>query len=387
MKRLAILGSTGSIGKKTLEIVDDFPDNFQVTALSTFSNVQLLHDQIVKFKPKNANIVNKTEKDQTLTILGDSQVNLTFGISGMVELVKEGGFDLLVLATVGSSGLMPCLQAIEQGIDIALANKEVLVMAGKTVMSLARAKEVRILPIDSEHSAISQCLEGKSISDVSKIILTASGGPFRELDVNDLESVTLDDTLAHPTWDMGRKITVDSATMLNKGFEVIEAQHLFDIDISKIEVVIHPQSIIHSLVEFKDGTIIAQMSVTDMYLPILAALSYPERFENKLPKLNLTHLGHLNFEKPDFDKFPCLKYAYEAAEVGGTAPVVLNAANEITVNSFLEGNIKFIQISKIVRTVLDEHNADCNPTLDKIRQADRWARSRTAEVIGKYKCQ
>lgn len=372
-KRIAILGSTGSIGINALWVIDKFQQHFEVVGLAANKNVSLLEEQVRKFNPKVVCLSDEEKADKLAWKLKDHSCKVISGQVGLIKVACLKEVDLVICAIVGAMGLIPLLEAIKAKKQIGLANKESLVMAGKIVMNLAYENEVEILPLDSEHNAIFQCLEGKMTNTIKRILLTGSGGPFRQRE--NLENITTKETLKHPAWQMGEKITVDSATLMNKGLEVIEAHYLFGVPISNIIVVIHPQSIIHSLVEFIDGSILAQMSVTDMRIPIAYTLSYPERLKEVLPSLNLTQIKQLTFEEPDLDKFPCLAYGYEAGRKGGTLPAVVNAANEIAVKRFLNKEIKFTDIPKIIKHVMDSHQIIDNPTLDEILAADGWARA------------
>ncbi len=380
MKKVAILGSTGSIGVNALWVISKFRQHFEVVSLAADKNVDLLEKQVREFNPKIVCLADE-EKAGVLAerLKGCYSGEVVAGQAGLIKVVCHADVDLVICAMVGSAGLMPLLEAIKAKKQIGLANKEALVMAGRIVMELARQNGVRILPLDSEHNAIFQCLEGKAHNSVKRIILTASGGPFRQR--MDLETITMEETLKHPIWQMGKKITIDSATLMNKGLEVIEAHYLFDVPVANISVVIHPQSIIHSMVEFVDGSILAQMSVTDMRIPIAYALSYPERLKDVLASLNLTQIGTFSFEEPNLDRFPCLAYGYEAVTKGGTGPAVLNAANEIAVQQFLNKEIKFTDIPKIIKKVMGTHKIIENPTLDEILKADTWAREKARNII------
>jgi len=373
-KKILVLGSTGSIGTRTLDVIRDFREEFAICGLSTYGRTELLEKQIEEFRPVAVNVTDENKEQRDLKLSKDHKVQITLGEEGLEELVDLCRPDIVVVATVGIAGLRPTLAAIERGCDVALANKEVLVTGGKLVTDAARKKGVRIMPIDSEHNAVAQCLMGQDLSKLRRIILTASGGPFRSLSHRELEHVTLDQALDHPTWRMGPKITIDSATLMNKGFEVIEGHHLFNLAAEKIEVVIHPQSVIHSLVEFVDGSLLAQLSVTDMYLTIQSALLFPERLANKFQSLDLAALQALTFEKPDLERFPCLRYAYEALRSGGTAPAALNAANEVAVRRFLAGEIPFLHIPRIIRETLELHEVEPDPDLDQILKADLKSR-------------
>jgi 1-deoxy-D-xylulose-5-phosphate reductoisomerase len=384
MKKITILGSTGSIGLNALSVIEKNPRRFQVEALAAGSNIKLLYKQIEKFKPKVVAVSTKESAFKLREALNaKSKVKIFYDEEGLKEIASFPSADIVISAISGSAGLMPTIAAIEAGKDIALANKETMVMAGEIVTKTAIKKGVKIIPVDSEHSAIFQCLEGYNRRNMRRIILTASGGPFLNFSRNELEKVSLSQTLRHPKWKMGKKITIDSASMMNKGLEVIEAKWLFNIDIGDIDVLIHPQSIVHSLVEFIDGAFLAQMGVPDMKIPIAYALTYPERIMNDLPSLNLAKTGNLEFFKPDIKKFPCLRIAYTACLCGGTAPAVLNAADEVAVSAFMEDKIRFIDLPKIIEKILSRHDSIKDPSLDDIIQADLWARKETKKLIGR----
>jgi 1-deoxy-D-xylulose-5-phosphate reductoisomerase len=382
MKKITILGSTGSIGVSALDVIEKNPQRFQVEALAAGRNIKLLKKQIEKFKPK---VVSVSTKEIALKLRealnAKSRVKIFYDEEGLKEIASFPSADIVISAISGSAGLIPTLAAIEAGKDIALANKETMVMAGEIVTKKAIKKGVKIIPVDSEHSAIFQCLEGSIRQNLRRIILTASGGPFLNFSRNELSKVCLSQTLRHPNWKMGKKITIDSASMMNKGLEVIEAKWLFNVDISDIDVLIHPQSIVHSLVEFIDGAFLAQMGIPNMKIPIAYALTYPERIINDLPSLDLVKTGNLEFLKPDIKKFPCLGLAYAAGLCGGTAPVVLNAADEVAVSAFIENKIRFIDLPNIMEKILGLHNSINNPSLDDILQADLWARRKTKKII------
>jgi len=371
-KKVVVLGSTGSIGINTLRVITRLRNRFQIVALAAKENINLLEKQIRKFHPEVIALANKKSAQElrgrfkTMKVLD--------GEEGLIKVARLKEADLVVSAIVGASGLIPTLEAIRAGKRVALANKEALVMAGEIIMNEAHKKGVDIIPIDSEHSAILQCLKAEKEKDVSRIILTASGGPFLKFSPTRLKSVTPQEALRHPTWEMGPKVTIDSATLMNKGLEVIEAHHLFGIDIDKIEVIIHPQAIVHSLVEVVDGTMLAHLGTPDMRLPIQYALSYPERLPNSLKRLDLVKIKKLTFQQPDTRKFPCLKLAYEAARIGGTAPAVLNAANEIAVSLFLKRKVGFMEIPKMIEKVLKRHKPIKNPPLSEVLKVDAWAR-------------
>ena len=378
MKTISILGSTGSIGTQTLDVIRTHADKFEVYGLSANNNIELLIKQIIEFKPKivclyDLNRFSDLEsKVKELNI--DYKIELYSGISGLNKIADLPQNDILVTSVVGMIGLLPTLTAIKRGTTIALANKETLVTAGQLVMQEAKKYNCPIIPVDSEHSAIFQCLVGENKDDLNKIILTASGGPFRGKDKEYISKVTKVDALKHPNWSMGQKITIDSATLMNKGLEVIEAKWLFDVDAKDIDVVVHPQSIIHSMVEYKDASIKAQLGMPNMKGPIQYALSYPNRIESNDEKLNFSIYNSLTFEEPAYDNFPCLKLAFEALNHGGTYLSVLNAANEELVYAFLEGTINFYDISNIISDSLAAHKGITSPNLEQILEADRWAR-------------
>ncbi len=380
MKNIAVLGASGSIGQNTLDVIRRYPDKFKVAALSVNSDISKLSAQVKEFKPL-AVCVNDRDRALVLSKTIKSGVKVFSGPEGLQELVRDKRIDQVVFAISGSSCLMPLVSAIESGKDIALANKEALVMAGPIIMRLARKNQVRIMPIDSEQSAIWQCLEGEDRGALKKIYLTASGGPLRELGRRELKNIRLKQVLKHPRWKMGRKITVDSATLMNKGLELLEAMFLFGLAASQVKVLVHPEALIHSMVEFIDGVLIAQLSVTDMRIPIQYALSYPQRLKNALPEIDFYKLGALHFEKPDFKKFPCLGLAYEAAKGLGTLPCVLNAANEAAVAEFLKGELEFRYIPEVNAKVMRSHANKLDPGLSDILQADTWARQEARKAI------
>jgi 1-deoxy-D-xylulose-5-phosphate reductoisomerase len=379
MKKVSILGSTGSIGRSTLEVIRKYPNRFEVVALSTGRNIELLLEQIREFRPKIVAVSDHERAETLRTHISD--VEVLSGVDGLLSVASFQEADFVVSAISGSAGLLPTLQAIRAGKTIGLANKETLVMAGEIVKRELQLYNSKLIPVDSEHSAIFQCLEGRDLSTVRRLILTASGGPFRELSAEQMNNIGVADALNHPTWNMGKKITIDSATLMNKGLEVIEAHFLFDVSPDAIEVIIHPQSIVHSLVEFIDGSILAQLSIPDMKGPIAYALSYPERLESILQECSLTEIGTLIFEEPDIHRFPCLGYAYEALRLGGTAPTVLNAANEMAVDAFLRGIIPFVKIPVIIEKILHAHTPQSINTLEDVLEADRWARRKFNEIV------
>jgi len=376
LKNILILGSTGSIGKNTLEVIRNFPDRFKVAALTVNTRIDLLELQIDEFKPASV-VVKDSILAETLRKSIGSKCEVLSGVEGLIGIAANMDYDIFVGAMVGFAGLAPTVEAIKRGKRIALANKETLVVGGELITSLSRKYNAEIIPVDSEHSAIYQCLAGEKINQVSKLILTASGGPFLNLDKKEFCNVTVKDALNHPNWKMGNKITIDSASMMNKGLEVIEARWLFGLTKEKIEVVIHPQSIIHSMVEFADGSIKAQLGMPDMRLPIQYALTYPERFENNYPKTDLKKIKNLSFIEPDLEKFECLKLAYDVLNSGGCSPIILNAANEVAVDRFLKGNITFSRIPYIIKKALDKVylSARYNSNdLDSIFQYDKLTR-------------
>jgi 1-deoxy-D-xylulose-5-phosphate reductoisomerase len=381
MKRLAILGSTGSIGVSTLEIVSEHPERFQVVALTAGKNLALLEEQINRFRPDLVAVPGQENARRLKERLGDNGPRVLYGTEGLIACAVESPADMVVSAIVGAAGLEPTLAAIQSGRDVALANKETLVIAGELVMAAAAKSGCRIFPVDSEHSAIFQSLEGHRKVDVRRLILTASGGPFRNWSLDDLQEVTPQDALAHPNWTMGRKITIDSATMMNKGLEVIEAHWLFDIPVDNIAVHIHPESIVHSLVEYVDGALLAQLGIPDMKTPIAYAMTYPERLPLDLPALDLCRLGQLHFAAPDSQCFPCLGLAYDAIRSGGTTPAVLNAANELAVDAFLHERIGFLDIPRVIGTVVAKHKNSSASDLEQILAADNWARLTAQDVV------
>lgn len=366
MKKITLLGSTGSIGTQTLEVLD-YLEDYEVLALAAGRNVTLLSKQIEKYHPKRVSV--QKEEDVKFIKSKFPQIEVLCGIEGLMELCSDTQNDIILVATSGKIGLGPTLCAIENKINIALANKETLVMAGDIVMKKARENNVKILPVDSEHSAILQCLGDKN-NHAYKLIITASGGPFLYKTREEMGHTNALEALKHPRWHMGRKITIDSATLMNKGLEVIEAHHLFNMDYNDIKVVIHPQSLVHSFVEFKDGSMLAQVGFPSMHIPIQYALTYPTRQKGIKTDGFSLYGQQMSFEKPDFNKFPCLKMAYEAGKTGGSAPVVLNAANEVAVNNFLEGKISFLDIEKTVYKALCDHTPVSNPTLEEIFEID-----------------
>jgi 1-deoxy-D-xylulose-5-phosphate reductoisomerase len=374
VKRLAILGSTGSIGRSALAVVDAHPDKLSVVALAAGDNDARLADQVQRYRPAIVAMASGEGIDRLRSACGSSAPAMAHGNEGLIAVATHPAVDIVICASAGTAGLEAVLAAIDAGKTIALANKEVLVMAGALVMARAQRRGVSVLPVDSEHNAVHQCLHGRARTEVRRLILTASGGPFRELSAAALERVGADEALRHPTWQMGRKITIDSATLMNKGLEVIEAHWLFGVTADQIDVVIHPQSIVHSLVELTDGSVIAQLGVTDMRLPIQYACSYPERWDGALPTLDLTRAGRLDFLAPDYERFPCLTLAYRALRSGDTFPVVLNAANEVAVEAFLDGKLGFTSIPRVIERTMNGHSPEGVLTIEVIRRVDLWAR-------------
>ena len=373
MKNIAILGSTGSIGTQTLDVIEKNPDKFKVTALSVNKNIELLKEQIEKFKPEAVSVMDKAKADQLKV-----DIPVYSGLEGLKKIATLESADTIVTSVVGSIGLEPTIAAIKAKKNIALANKETLVTAGQLVMREAKKNNITIMPIDSEHSALFQCLNGEDIKKVRRLIITCSGGPFRNKPLKELIQMKASDALKHPTWKMGAKITIDSSTLMNKGFEVIEAKWLYNIN--NIDVVVHPQSIIHSMVEYVDRSIMAQLGTPDMRIPIQYALSYPKRIKNELEPLDITKQD-LTFEKPDTKRFPCLSYAFEALEKGGTLAAVINAANEVVVKAFLEDKITFMQIPQLIRQAMDNHNIINRPELQDILDVDKQTRIQVAKCI------
>ena len=382
MKKIVILGSTGSIGVSSLKVIDANPGEFEVVALAAGKNIELLSRQIERYRPKWAAALEKDVIERLAAQgPGDQKTEYLWGPEGFVQVATLEEVDTVVSAMSGAAGLIPTFAAIKAGKNIALANKETMVMAGPLVMEHANEQEVSILPIDSEHSAILQSLQGHPRDDVKRIIITASGGPFREFTLEEMRGVTPAQALNHPNWDMGRKITIDSATMMNKGLEIIEARWLFNLRMDQISVIIHPQSIVHSMVEYRDGSIIAQLGIPDMITPISYALFYPSHFETRLPPLKLEVVKTLSFHEPDVDKFRCLALAIEASTVGKSMPAVLNGANEVAVEAFLSGRIGFLQIPQLIESTMDAHDPFAIVHIKDVLEADRWARHEAEHQI------
>jgi 1-deoxy-D-xylulose-5-phosphate reductoisomerase len=381
MKGLSILGCTGSVGTNVLRIVEAFPDRFSVVGLAAGRNVERLAEQVARHRPRIVSVASAEARDALLRLVDLKPEQVALGSEGMVEVAIHPDARMVVASAVGAIGLVPTYRALEAGKDVALANKETLVMAGELMLAQSKARGGRLLPIDSEHCALHQCLDGRDPASVRRLVLTASGGPFRSRPRETFGRITREEALAHPTWNMGPKITIDSATLMNKGLEVIEARWLFGVPPARIDVLIHPQSVVHSMVEFVDGTMLAQLGVTDMRMPIQYALSHPERWDAAIPGLDLTRPLHLDFEPPDHARFPCLGLASRALEAGGTAPAVLNAANEEAVAAFLDGRIPFPGIPESITEVLESHPATPVSRLEDVLAADAWARTRAREAL------
>ena len=377
MKNIVLLGSTGSIGTSTIKVAEDLPDRIRLLGLAAGNNVELLLEQTRKHRPEAISITDPAKATELRNTLGTA-TEVFSGTEGLLKLATLPGADIVLIAIVGTAGLQPALAAIRAGKDIAIASKEILVMAGEIVMREARKQGVQVLAVDSEHSAIFQCLDGKPPGSIRRLWLTASGGPFRTTPKEEFPGITVERALKHPSWVMGRKITIDSATLFNKGLEMIEARWLFDVEMARVSVVVHPQSVVHSMVEFVDGSMLAQLSTPDMCLPIQYALTYPDRAPSARVQTNLAKLGSLTFEEPDVERFPALELARTAGEAGGTLPAVLNAANEVAVEAFVGRRVNFPQISETVRRTMDQHKVVSHPTLAQILEADAWARRQAA---------
>lgn len=379
MKNIAVLGSTGSIGTQTLEIIKAYPDRFSLVAMAAGTNIALILEQVHQFKPKIVSVGSKEIVEQLKEKIPNG-IQLTYGIEGLHEVATYPNVDIVLTAVVGSIGIKPTIAAIEAGKNIAIANKETLVSAGQIVMEKVKQHQVSLLPVDSEHSAIFQCLQGEDRKKVEEIILTASGGSFRHKTRKELQQVTVNEALKHPNWSMGAKVTIDSATMMNKGLEVIEARWLFKLPFEKIKVILHEESMIHSMVSFEDSAIMAQLGNPDMKVPIQYALTYPERLYLDSKRLQLEEIGQLHFKKMDFNRYPCLQMAYDAGQAGGTMPAVLNAANEIAVTHFLDGRITFLDIEEVIQRTMDKHELLLDIDLEVVEEADRWARDMAVSI-------
>lgn len=383
MKKLAILGSTGSIGVSTLDIVASHPDKFEIIALTAGNNLDLLKSQIERFSPQLVSVVTEESAKRLNKMLTGKKPEIVHGVAGMISAATVSDASMVVAAIVGSAGLVPAVAAIKAGKDIALANKETLVAAGRLVMDLVEKHGVKLYPVDSEHSAVFQSLQGHERRSVKRIVLTASGGPFLNFPLEKLGRVSVSEALSHPNWSMGQKITIDSATMMNKGLEIIEARWLFDMDPDKIDVVIHPQSIIHSMVEYIDGCVISQMGVPDMKAPIAYALTYPDRVQTGVKALDLAEAGSLTFLKPDLIRFPALNLAYRSLQDGESMPAVMNAANEVAVEAFLLGKIRFTEIVPLIEKTMNSHQPQSLKSIDEVLSADVWSREKTRELLGR----
>ena len=376
-KKIVILGSTGSVGQQTLEVTKQHLNEFEVVGLSGWENTKLLQEQISFYKPKIAVVKNEIiARNLKKNLNKQNNIEILWGTNGLIDMATLEEADIIVVAITGIASLIPTFEAVKKGKRVALSSKEAMVVGGELLVREAISKNAKIIPIDSEHSAILQCLKNEKKDCVEKIILTASGGALYNFTEAALKNVTVEDALNHPTWKMGKKVTIDSATLMNKGLEVIEAKWFFNIPANKIEIIIHPQSYVHSMVQFTDGTILAQIGEHDMKIPIQYALFYPTRTINNFPRLELTKIGQLTFKKPNFSKFPCIKLAYQALEIGGTMPAVLNGANEIAVDAFLNNQIGFLAIPQIIQDTMKEHKAKYNPNINDILDADYWARER-----------
>ena len=371
-KKISILGSTGSIGVNTLNVIDTLQDKFDVVYLSTFQNKDLIIEQAKKYQPKALAVVNDSNAEDIKKALEKENIEILFGRDGLLEISKRDDLDLVMNGLVGSAGMEPTINSLKAGVDVALSNKESMVMAGDLINNIMNESGAKIYPVDSEHSAIWQCLVGEKIEDVKKIILTGSGGPFRTRDLHTFSEISLKEALNHPNWSMGNKITIDSATMMNKGLEVIEARWLFDLQINQIDILIHPQSIIHSMVEFNDRSIKAQLGIPDMKIPIQYALTYPTHALTEWDELDLAKIGTLSFEEKDIEKFPCIELAYESLRIGGSAPAVLNVANDNAVYSFLNKRIKFTDIPDIIEKACNAHDLVKHPSLEELLELELW---------------
>lgn len=380
MKKVVLLGSTGSIGTSTCKVVDDLPDDLELIGLAAGQNVDLLREQVTQFKPQMVSVTDPAAAKELANEYNGAPA-VECGDEGLLALATMPEADVVLIAIVGTAGLQPALAAIRAGKDIAVASKEILVMAGETVMTEARKHGVKVLAVDSEHSAIFQCLDGKPANSIRQIWLTASGGPFREKPAGEFAGITVEEALKHPSWEMGRKITIDSSTLFNKGLEMIEARWLFDIEMPRVKVVVHPQSVIHSMVEFVDGSMLAQLSTPDMCLPIQYALTYPDRAASDRVQTSLAEIGRLDFEEPDTDRFRALSLARRAGEVGGTLPAVLNAANEVAVEAFCERQLSYLGITETVAAVMAAHDLVAQPAMEEILEADSWARKAAENLV------
>ncbi len=380
-QKVVVLGSTGSIGVNTLDVIARHPDRFEVIALTAYRNVELLAEQTRRIAPQQVVVADGEARERLASLLEGSSPTIGSGVADLMRAATLQEADIVVSAIVGAAGLVPTLAAVREGKRVALANKETLVMAGRLVMEEAKEHNAEIIPVDSEHSAIYQCLTGEDSGKVRRLILTASGGPFREMVQSDMEGVQAEDALRHPRWEMGQKITIDSATLMNKGLEVIEARWLFDLPVEQIDIVVHPESIVHSMVEFRDGSVLAQMGLPDMRVPIAYALGYPERLESGVESLNVIEQGPLTFEPPDRERFPAIALAEDALRQGGLMPAVLNAANEVAVSAFLQGRIGFLQIPRLIQSVMEKSRNRDYKTVEEVLRTDLMTRKAAREEI------
>jgi 1-deoxy-D-xylulose-5-phosphate reductoisomerase len=385
MKSIAILGSTGSVGVTTLDVVSRFPERFRVVAMAAGKNLEVLVDQVKRFRPELVSVATAELARDLKNRLAGEKVDIMYGTEGAIAVATHRDAQFVMSAIVGAAGLRPTLAAAKAGKDVGFANKETLVIAGEVMTRAVRDAGVNLLPVDSEHNAIFQCLEGRQRANVKRIVLTASGGPFLKLPMERFAAVTIAEALKHPTWRMGAKITIDSASLMNKGLEVIEARWLFDLPAEQISVVIHPQSVVHSMVEMIDGSVIAEMAIPDMAIPVAYALAYPERLPlAHLKPLSLAECGALTFEQPDLNRFPCLRLAFEALDAAGTMPCALNAANEVMVAAFLAGEAQFLEIARNIETVMSRHSNQPAQTLEDLIETDGWARAQARELLGRH---
>ncbi len=380
MKKISILGSTGSIGTQTLDVVKNHQKEFKIIGLAAFNEVEKMIEQIKEFKPEKACLFEENSAEELEKKIG-KEVEIVSGMKGLKEIAVMQEVEQTIIAVVGSIGMQPTMKAIKKGKNIALANKETLVAGGQPIMKAVKEKGITLMPIDSEHSALFQCLNGEERNKVNRVLITCSGGPFKGKKRKEFYNSTPEQALGHPTWSMGAKITIDSSTLMNKGLEVIEAKWLYDLNFEEIEVIVHPQSLIHSMIEFVDGSIMAQIGTHDMRMPIQYALSYPKRIPNNFPKLDLIKAKQLTFEAPDYENFPCLKYAFEAGKKGGTLPSAMNAANEIAVYAFLDKKIVYGKIPEIIKKVIDEHKNKKADSIETVLEADKKAREKTRKII------
>ncbi len=384
MRNIGILGSTGSIGTQTLDVIDTIPNQYNVKYLTANFNVKLLAQQAIKYLPETVCIVQENLRNELKTYLKNTDIEVLAGRRALLEIAGKSNLDLVINGLVGASGMEPTIEVIKAGVDVALSNKESMVMAGGIINNLLKINKCNLFPVDSEHSAIWQCLQGENSIEIKRIILTGSGGPFRMRNKKDFDTISLHDALKHPNWEMGKKITIDSATMMNKGLEVIEAYWLFELDINQIDIIVHPESIVHSMVEFIDGSVKAQLGIPDMKIPIQYSLTYPNHVLNNVESLNLTKIKRLNFEEPDFEKFPCIRLAYEALKEGESSPIVLNIANDRAVDAFLKEKITFKQIPQLIENTISNHEWIKISDLNTISYLTEWTNNFINQQIAKY---